>query len=78
MRSFAEGGVERYCELAKKDAFLQSMATPCLDDHLIDPEDVEEKRELSDVCAQIVLAGICRPDVLRSVNTSARSVTKWE
>ena len=55
--------------------FLQSMATPCLDDH---PEDVEEKRELSDVCAQILLAGICRPDVLRSVNTSARSVTKLE
>ena len=50
--------------------FYQSVATPCLDDHLIHPQDVEEKRELSDVCAQIVLAGICRPDVLRSVNTS--------
>ena len=77
MRSFAEGGVERCCELAKKDVFYQSVATPCLNDHLIHPQDVQVKRGLSDVCAQIVLAGSGRPDVLRSLNTSARSVTKW-
>ena len=45
-----------HCGFAKKDVpFFRSVATPCVDDHLIPPEDFEVQRELSDVCVQIVL-----------------------
>ena len=83
MEGHAETCVERYCESAQKDvSILQQPATPCIDDHLIPPEDCETTRELSTVCAQIVLVCVylarpVRPDFLWSVNTLARSVTKW-
>ena len=56
MTGHVEKCVERSFEFAKKDVpFLQSVATPCVDDHPIPPEDFEVQGELSDVCAQIVL-----------------------
>ena len=83
MTGHAQKCVERYCDFAEKDVpSVQSVATPCVDDHLIPPEDFEVQGELSDVCAQIVLkclylAGIGWPDLFRSGSTFARSVSKW-
>ena len=55
MAGHAEKRVERYCEFGKQHVFsLQQVATPCIDDHLIPPEDNETTGELSAVCAQIV------------------------
>ena len=58
------------------------MATPCIDDQLIPREEYETTGVLSAVCAQtglkcLYVARIGRPDLLWSVNTLARSVTKW-
>ena len=54
MEGHAEKSVERYCELAKKDvSSLQQVATPCIDDHQISPEDYATTGALSAVCAQI-------------------------
>ena len=40
MEGHAEKSVERYWELAKKDvSSLQQVATQCIDDHQIPPED---------------------------------------
>ena len=66
-------------QMSKENKYsLQQVTTPCIDDYQISPEDYETTRELSAVCAQIVLrylyvARIGRPDLLRSVNTLARS-----
>ena len=64
----------------KEVSGLQQVATLCIDDHLIPPEDCETTG-LSAENAQIVLmslykARIGRLDLLWSVNTFARSVTK--
>ena len=70
MTGQAEKCVERNCEFAKNDVtFLQSMATPCVDDHLIPPEDFEVQKELT-LC--LCLPEIGRPDLIRSVDTLAR------
>ena len=54
MEGHAEESVERYCELAKKDvSSLQQVATACIDDHQIPPEDYATTGALSAVCAQI-------------------------
>ena len=51
MEGHAEKCVERYCALARKDvSSLQQVATPCIDDHLVPPEDHETTRELSALC----------------------------
>ena len=57
------------------------VSSPCLDDHQIKKEELESEGELSEVCYHIVLkclymARIGRPDILWSVKTLARSVTK--
>ena len=73
----------RYCELANKTTQqLYKVSTPCLDDHHFREEELKSVGELSKVCSQIVLkclylARIGRPDILWSVNTLARSITKW-
>ena len=66
----------------KKTQQLYKVSTPCIDDHHFKKEEPESVRQLSEVCSQIVLkslylARIGRPDILRSVNKLARSVTKW-
>ena len=81
MTGHARQCVEKYFELAK--ATLQSLkkvATPCIDDHQLAPEDFEKKGSLEPVCARIVLkvlflARMGRPDLLWTVNVLAREVT---
>ena len=83
MEGHARKCVERYCELAnKKTEQLYKVSSSCLDDHQIKKEELENKGELPEVCSHIVLKCLClarigRPDILRSVNKLARSVTKW-
>ena len=82
-KEMLEKCMERYCELAnKKTEQLHAVSHPCLDDHQIKKEELENKSALSEVCSHIVLkwfylARIGRPDILWSVNKLARSVTKW-
>ena len=61
---------------------LYKVSTPCIDDHHLKEEESKSVGELSKVCSQILLkclhlARIGRPDILRSVNKFARSITKW-
>ena len=84
MEGHARKCVERQCELVKKKKTEQlcKVSCPCLDDHQIQKEELENKCELSEVCSHIVLeclyfARIGRPDILWSVNKLARSVTIW-
>ena len=81
MEGHAKLCVERYCELANKTIKqTYKVTTPCLDDHQF-KEVLGSVGELSKVCSQIVLkclffARIGRRDILWSVNTLARAVTK--
>ena len=74
---------KKYLELAKTTLqSLKKVATPCIDDHQLAPEDFEKKGSLEPVCARIVLkvlflARMGRPDLLWTVNVLAREVTKW-
>ena len=83
MECHAKKCVERYCELANKTTQqLSKVATPCIDDHQIEEEEMGSVGEWSKVYSQIVLkclylARIGRPDVLWSVNKLARAVTEW-
>ena len=83
MAGHAEKCVERYCELAHcSPEQLPIVSTPGIDDHLIHVDKFETKGVLSPVCSRIVLkvhffARIARPDLLASVNTLAREVTRW-
>jgi len=83
MTGHARQCVEKYLELAKttKES-IKTVATPCIDDHQLAPEDFEQKGSLEPVCARIVLkvlflARMGRPDLLWTVNVLAREVTKW-
>ena len=56
MFGHVEQTVDRYLELSKKTKdSLKKVATPCIDDHLIPPEEFEVKGELSPGAARIVL-----------------------
>ena len=60
MSGHAEQCVERYLELSKQDkSVLINAATPCIDDHMLSPEDFEKRGELSLVAARIVLKLFC-------------------
>ena len=84
MQGHAEQCVDRYLELTGKDiGSLKTVSTPCIDDHLLSPEDFNEKGEVAEVASRIVLKALYlartnRPDILWSVNTLARKVTKWD
>ena len=84
MEGHAKNCVERYCELANKTTQqLYKVSTPCIDEHHSKEEEMKSLGELSKVCSQIVLeclylARIGRPDILWSVNTLARSITKMD
>jgi hypothetical protein len=79
----AQGCVDRYLEFSGlKESSLKQVSTPCIDDHLISPEDEQTKGLLSDQAARMVLkvlylARIKRLDLLYSVNVLARDVTRW-
>ena len=75
--------VERYCELAnKKTEQPHKVSNPCLDDHQMKEEELENIGELPEVCSHIVfLIKNCtwyELVDLWSVNKLARSVTKME
>ena len=82
MRGPSEQTVLRYLELAKKDkSSLKKVATPCIDDHLLSPEDLVSKGELDPIAARVVLKALYlarygRPDILWTVNSLAREVTR--
>ena len=82
MEGHAKKCVERYCELANRTTQqLYKVSTPCIDDHHFKEEELKSVGELSKVCSQIVLkclflARIGRPDIQKSVNKLARSITK--
>ena len=75
--------VDRYLELAGKTLdSLKKVPTPCIDDHLIPPEEFEVKGHLSSCAARVVLkalyvARIARYDIMWAVNVLAREVTRW-
>ena len=75
--------VDRYLELANKAKdSLKKVATPCINDHIIPPEEFEVKGELSAIAARVVLkafyvARIARLGFVWSVNMLAREVTRW-
>ena len=79
----AQQCVDRYLELSGLTlSSLKEVSTPCIDDHLISPEDEQTKGLLSEQSARIVLkvlylARIKRLDVLYSVNILAREVQRW-
>ena len=83
MRGHVIQTVERYCSFAGITTDkLKAVATPNLDDHAFVESDFTEKGVLSAECAKIVLqarwpARIARPELLWTVNTLAREVTKW-
>ena len=83
MVGHAKKCVEGYCELANKTTQqLYKGYTPYIVDHHLKEEELKSVGELSKVCSQSVLkclylARIGRPDILRSVNKLARSITKW-
>ena len=55
MEGAAQGCVERHSELAQVTvSSLRKVGTPCLDDHMLAPEDFIEKGVLSKVCSQAV------------------------
>ena len=76
--------VDKYLELSGKsrESLKIKAPTPCIDDHLIPPEEFEVKGVLSEQAARIVLkalyvARIARYDFLWTVNILAREVTRW-
>ena len=79
----AEATVDRYLELSRlKITSLKKVSTPCIDDHLLAPEDFQATGVLAPLASKIVLkalylARIARPDLLWTVNSLAREVTKW-
>ena len=83
MEGHAKKCVERYCELENKTTQqLYKVSTPCIWWPSFQRRRVEIRGSLSKVFSQIVLkflylARIGRPDILWSVNNSARSITKW-
>jgi len=83
MQGAAAGCVERYLELSgKKISDLKQVSTPCIDDHLLAPEDFVNKGILSTVCSKAVLKCLymtrsARPELYWAVNALAREVTKW-
>ena len=83
MIGHAEQAVDKYLELSGKDvSSLKKVATPCIDDHQLSEEDFTTSGQLAPVAARIVLKILYfalheRPDLLWSVNTLAREVTRW-
>ena len=83
MIGHSKGVVEYYCKIAAiKPEALRAVKPPSLDDHEINPSDLEAKGNLAAEAASIVLkafytARMNRPDIYYSVNVLARDVTRW-
>ena len=82
MQGHAQKVVEKYCELAGiKENQLKHVVTPNIDDHAILPQEFEDKGQLEEIAARVVLTALYlarydRSDLLWSVNALARDVTR--
>ena len=83
MSGHVEQCVEQYLALAKVSKnTLKQVATPCIDDHMLQPQDFETKGRLSDIAARVVLkclftCRMLRVDAMWAVNMLASEVTRW-
>ena len=83
MQGHTEASVQRYLELSgKHQSSLHPVATPCMEDHLLDPADDDKKGVLKEEPAKRVLKALYvarynRIDLLWAVNALVREVTKW-
>ena len=83
MQGHAQKVVEKYCELAGvKENQLRHVVTPNLGDHAILPQEFEDKGQLEEIAARVVLTALYlarynRSDLLWTVNQLARDVTRW-
>ena len=56
MRAAAQGCIDRYLELSGlTENSFKEVSTPCIDDHLVQPEDFQTKGVLASVCSKAVL-----------------------
>ena len=75
MQGHTQATVNRYLELSgKARSSLKEVATPCLDDHQLEPKDDETRGELKEESAKIVLKALYvarynRTDLLWTVNS---------
>ena len=80
MTGHAASCVDKYFELSNLEASsLNYVAHPCIDDHMLNDDDLNTKGSLSPVAARIVLkilylARHNRPDTLWTVNALSRNV----
>ena len=59
MQGHTEGSVASYLGVSgKHKSWLQPVATPCLDDHMLDSADDEKKGALREESAKIVLKAL--------------------
>ena len=83
MKGHVKQSIDRYLELSRTPrASLTKVCTPCIDDHMLQDSDFITEGVLALEAARIVLkslyvARMGRPDLLWSVNSLARCVTKW-
>ena len=83
MKGAAKGCVDRYLELSGlQESSLKPVATPNIEDHLLNPSDFDNKGLLAKCCSKAVLkclymTRLARPELYWTVNTLAREVTKW-
>ena len=75
--------MERYLELSGlPKSSIKKDATPCIDDHMISPEDFDTKGHVASEASKIVVKALycsrlARLGLLWTVNALAREVTKW-
>ena len=78
MEGHAKKCLERHCELANKTPQqLYKVATPCLDDHQINEEELASAGESSKHMLSHCLEMPVFSHILWSVNKRARAITKW-
>ena len=82
MTGHAASCVDKYLELSGLEASsLKYVAHPCIDDHMLNDEDLNTKGTLSPIAARFVSkilypARHNRPDTLWTVNALSRNVQK--
>ena len=83
MLGFMEQCVERYLDLSGAGVgSLKAVATPGVDDHSFNPDDWNESGKLASIAAKVIMkilyaARMYRFDLLHSVNSLARDITRW-
>ncbi len=86
VESFFESCCERYLELTRKSEQdinpRKGFLFPGIDDHQLREEDWEKEGDLASISAKVLMKALygaraCRWDLLHSINTLAREVTKW-